>query len=148
MVLYGGNPAYYAFCKSGLQAEIFMFRCVDVVSEVFDLNYGRCVYNCQTEGNHADRTNCYGYITCSNDNGQWISTKQTCPIGHYFRNNACVPHRGKKCESELEIVPQEAETVDEQAKEHDEESDEENDEEHDEEDKDNEKMEEDPNYDY
>lgn len=102
MVLYGGNPAYYAFCKSGLQAEIFMFRCVDVVSEVFDVNWGRCVYNCQKEGNHVDRTNCYGYITCSFDNGQWVSTKQTCPPGNYFRKNKCVPHKGKKCESELE----------------------------------------------
>lgn len=101
-VLYTGNPAYYAFCKSGLQAEIFMFRCHDVQHEIFDLNWGKCIYNCQSEGNHVDRSNCYGYITCLYENGQWISTKQSCPVGSYFKTNACVPHRGKKCESEFE----------------------------------------------
>lgn len=96
------NTAYYAFCGTGETAEIFMYKCFDTQNEIYDISGGACRYNCKKRGTFKDRTDCNGYITCALINGKWTATKQKCPPGNQFKDNACITEGGTACESEIQ----------------------------------------------
>lgn len=101
MVLYKPNPAYYAFCLSGPEGQIVMYKCFDEQMEIFDLTQNVCRYNCKSQGNFRDRSNCKGYVTCTLTAGKWVALKQNCPTDMMFKDGACVPQSTPVCVDEL-----------------------------------------------
>lgn len=96
-VLFTANPAFYAFCSvSNCNVkQIFMYKCDDEETHIFDLQTRSCIFNCQSAGYFADSFNCSVYHIC---NGKRFFTSQRvhCPPGFYFNGTACV-NSSKHC---------------------------------------------------
>lgn len=101
VVVYRSNPAYYAYCMSGEQSQVVVFRCDDVENEAFSKESGRCEFQCKRRGNFTDRSDCASYQMCEFQQGRLRATKVTCPEAYHYGGEACVPDAETKCVPEL-----------------------------------------------
>lgn len=100
VVVFRPRPAYYAYCVGGLQSQTIMMRCPDVDNEVFNVESGRCEYQCKRRGYFADRSDCNAYHVCEQRQGRLRATRVVCPADNYYVDGACVAET-TKCVPEL-----------------------------------------------
>lgn len=90
-VIFPANPAFYAFCSvSNCNVkQIFMYKCENEETHIFDLKTRSCVFNCKSSGYFADSYDCSAYYIC-NGKRTFTSQRINCPVGFYFNGTACV----------------------------------------------------------
>lgn len=92
IVAYKYDRAYYGLC---FQNEITIYKCNNEIDYIYDETINGCTFNCRYIGNHADRSNCNGYISCYYVNGKYNYKPLPCPVGYFFNS------RLLKCEHEI-----------------------------------------------
>lgn len=103
-VPFSANPAFYAFCSvSNCNVkEIFMYKCDNEETHIFDSKSRSCVYNCKSAGYFPDSNDCSIYYIC-NGKRTFVSQQVNCPVGYYFNGTACV-NSTKHCPLESTIT--------------------------------------------
>lgn len=102
-----GHAGYFAFCST--DQGTLMFKCLDDINEVFDVDANQCVYNCKRAGFYVDRTSCEDYYVCQRIGGKWTANKRSCPKNYKFDGTMCV--YDPECQPEIRTTPYEPPTT-------------------------------------
>lgn len=83
-ISYLPHPAFYILCtKTGNEITTTMLRCPDD-RFAYNVQYGRCEFDCQADGQYPDYQNCRRYYECYRQTGSFYYNLKYCASGSYF----------------------------------------------------------------
>lgn len=90
LIPYQHDQGYFAFCQYQSASNVIMFKCNDELHEIYDSAISACRYNCRSEGQYVDGTDCTGYVLCSKQSNKWVPQSLKCPTQYWFSGGNCI----------------------------------------------------------